>query len=194
MSCAVPRCCAMFSSGPMNALPTNTRPSGNRWVSPMPFACNIVLHIPPNSSVSIWRRYWGPYWGHSLLTQTTPIISAPNRVSWRTRRDSNSRPLPSEGSALRRGRLGHLDGRAGRPICRPSYPEQAKPTATPAEQGPAERRSMRRLEGEQSITKRRSNDLWPSACVMRSREKARACVGKIGSAGLETYISITWQT
>jgi hypothetical protein len=46
-------------------------------------------------------RHWGPYWGRTARRPNKPIKSAKIAMIWRTRRDSNSRPLPSESRACR---------------------------------------------------------------------------------------------
>src|SRR5882757_8337676 len=43
--------------------------------------------------------HWGPYWGRPTKHLRNPIKQREYGRIWRTRRDSNSRPLPSEGSA-----------------------------------------------------------------------------------------------
>jgi putative transposase len=49
----------------------------------------IVLRIPPNSSVSIWRCYWDPYWGRPTERLRKSIKQVEYCWIWRTGRPSN---------------------------------------------------------------------------------------------------------
>jgi Homeodomain-like domain len=51
----------------------------------------IVLRIPPNWSVSIWRCYWDPYWGRPTERLRKSIKQEEYCWIWRTGRDSNPR-------------------------------------------------------------------------------------------------------
>jgi hypothetical protein len=50
----------------------------------------IVLRIPPNSSVSIWRRYWGPYWGLPIKHLRNSIKQGEYRRIWRASRNKTA--------------------------------------------------------------------------------------------------------